>query len=131
MAKILTILLFLAFVAYGQSTDARRDALRKLDKSYAKCCCSEEAVGDKDCENIFRNVIEPGEQYKMEIKEFQELVKDFPGILILCAVINSQFACGGCGGFTCPGKERDCSVGSVGTSDDDLGDLLNILLDDD
>ncbi|MCL2261365.1 MAG: hypothetical protein FWC15_08455 [Fibromonadales bacterium] len=114
MAKILPILLFLAFVAYGQSTDA----LRMFGKSYAKCCCSKEAVGDKDCENILRNVIVP--RAFLTTEEFQEEVKDFPGIKSLCATIETIFACNGCAGFTCPGEKRNCSVG---TSYDDLGDL--------
>ncbi|MCL2208148.1 MAG: hypothetical protein FWB90_08690 [Fibromonadales bacterium] len=108
MAKILPILLFLAFVAYGQSTDA----FRKFGNSYVKCCCSEEAVGDKDCENILRNVIEPGSgQYKMELERFQKEVKSVEGIELLCAVIKSKFACGNsCDFLACPGRERNCSV---------------------
>ncbi|MCL2261404.1 MAG: hypothetical protein FWC15_08650 [Fibromonadales bacterium] len=117
MAKILPILLLLAFVAYGQSTDA----LRKFGKSYAKCCCSEEAVGNKDCENILRNVIVP--RAFLTTEEFQEEVKDFLGIQSLCAIIETIFACNGCAGFTCPGEKRDCSVSSVGTRYHDLEDL--------
>jgi hypothetical protein len=112
MNKIPLLLLFLTFAVYGESP------LFVLAKNFNKCCCSKNAVGDKNCENILWQAVESS----VTLEEFQKYVVDESGIEILCIIANTKCACGSCG-MTCSGEKKGCSTNN--TSDvDDLDDLL-------
>jgi hypothetical protein len=123
--KIIPVLLLLTFIVHGQKSDLI-DASSEVSpismylKAYGKCCCSKDAVGDKNCENILWQA----QRGRVEPEEFQKLVIKEDGIKLLCAIINTRFACGSCGGPTCPGEEKSCSIGAnYETTLDDLDDL--------
>jgi hypothetical protein len=111
MSKIPLLLLFLTFAAYGQSP------MSIFTKSYDKCCCNKDANEDKDCRNIVWQALE----YLGD----QEYAAKNDNIFLWCAIVNSEFACGTCGGPTCPGEKR-CPDGidnDKSYSLDDLDDL--------
>ena len=109
MSKIPLLLLFLTFIAYGQSP------MSMFTKSYAKCCCNKDANEDKDCRNIVWQTL--------EYLDNQKFVTEDDDIFLWCAIVASKFACGACGGPTCPGKERGCPTNINNDKSSSLEDL--------
>jgi len=106
MSKIPLLLLFPIFAAYGQSP------IDTYVKSYAKCCCNENANEDKICRNIVWQALEELDQ--------QKFVAEDEHIILWCISVCVQFLCG-CP--TCPGEKRGCSTNINNDKSSNLEDL--------